>query len=42
MEGTSNTLAKALDDAIREVDLQQKRHDALLTMHHEALIAVAT
>ena len=40
MEGTANNLVKALGHVLKEVSLQTKRHDALLTIHHEALINV--
>ena len=42
MEGTANTLAKALGDVLKAVDFQTQWRNAFLTMHREALIAVDT
>ena len=42
MEGASHTLAKALGDVLKEVDIQTQRRNALRAMHHAALIAADT
>ena len=40
MEGTGNTLVEGLGNVPKEVDLQTKRHDSMLTMHSKALVAI--